>query len=265
MEAAEASPCLVEPFLKNFTVVIADSFELISEAMRLRYQVYCVERDYENPGQNPGGYERDQFDARSVHALIRHNQSGACVGSVRLILADRVDSNLPFPIESRCGGGLPPGAATRLRGVPRARLAEISRFAVTKEFRRRYTEAEHKEGISPLVKYFDPQSSAALHRRAMPYVTIGLFAAIVRLSILHGVSHWLAVMEPSLIRLLTRFGIHFDPIGPIIEYHGSRQPALATGAEVAARARRERRDVWRIVTEDGRFVPPHWPLNHEGA
>jgi N-acyl amino acid synthase of PEP-CTERM/exosortase system len=254
--AAARCTDLYEAFTANFEVLVADTPDLVTEALALRYQVYCVERGYEDPALNPGGCERDEFDRRSVHGLVHHRASGRCVGAVRLILADAAAPARAFPAEVHCKPRFYPGVAERVEAIPRLQLAEISRFAVSKDFRRRLSEAEYTHGISPHASYFDSIGTSPEHRRFMPQVTIGLFAAVVRLSATHGVTHWFAVMEPTLLRLLQRFGIYFPPIGPVVEYHGRRRPTLAIAAEVTERARHERPDVWQIVTDWGEGVPP---------
>jgi N-acyl amino acid synthase of PEP-CTERM/exosortase system len=62
------------------------------------------------------------------------------------------------------------------------------------------------------------------------------------------------VMEPTLLRLLTRLGIHFDPIGPVIDYHGRRQPCFIPLETLLPRVKRERPDVWGVITRGGQ----HW-------
>ena len=58
-------------------------------------------------------------------------------------------------------------------------------------------------------------------------------------------------MDPTLLRLLTRLGIHFDPIGPLVEYHGRRQPCYKKLTDFLERARQERPEVWEVITNDG--------------
>jgi hypothetical protein len=36
-----------------------------------------------------------------------------------------------------------------------------------------------------------------------------------------------AVMAPALLRLLERFDLRFERLGPLIHYHGERQPCIA--------------------------------------
>lgn len=62
---------------------------------------------------------------------------------------------------------------------------------------------------------------------------------VMRLSNELGLTHWCAIMEKGLLRLLERFGIHFVATGPMVEYHGMRQPCVARIDGVLARAKRE--------------------------
>ena len=56
------------------------------------------------------------------------------------------------------------------------------------------------------------------------HLPLGLIKSCVEMSVREGMTHWAAVMEPALLRLLTRLGIHFNPLGSLVEYHGRRQP-----------------------------------------
>src|SRR5690606_16878819 len=115
-----------------------------------------------------------------------------------------------FPMEEHCAEQFYAGVSERISQLPRLQIAEISRFAVNKNFRRRATEGQFVHGLSPDVSYTDSSEDAAAARRAMPQVTVGLFAAIVQLSVRENITDWFAVMEPTLLRLLGRFGIRFN-------------------------------------------------------
>jgi len=80
-------------------------------------------------------------------------------------------------------------------------------------------------------------------------VTLGLMRAIVQMSMENGITDWFAVMEPSLLRLLCRFGIYFVPIGPLVEYHGLRQPCYSDLDTLLERVRQEHYDLWEFVME----------------
>src|SRR5450631_3768723 len=71
---------------RYFTVVPADTPDLLDAAHALRYQVYCVEHAFEDPTQQSGGREWDRYDPQSVHAVLISKPGGNVVGCVRLIL-----------------------------------------------------------------------------------------------------------------------------------------------------------------------------------
>src|SRR6185295_2556773 len=80
---------LGQSFKKSFEVVPAVSAALRDEAFRIRHQVYCEELGFEP--SRPDGREADEYDAQSLHCLIRSRRSDEFVGCTRLILCRRSD------------------------------------------------------------------------------------------------------------------------------------------------------------------------------
>jgi N-acyl amino acid synthase of PEP-CTERM/exosortase system len=68
-------------------------------------------------------------------------------------------------------------------------------------------------------------------------------------------THLAAVMEPKLLRMLAAMGFHTTPIGPLVSYHGLRQPCYWRLSEAVERLRREQPDHWMVVTNAGSLVP----------
>lgn len=252
---------IAETFYRYFEVIEANTPDLVDQTYQLRYQVYCVENAFEDPASFPDHREIDEYDgSRSVYSVIRHRQQGVITATVRLVLANDADISAPFPIENNCAESFESaGLATHL--LPRAHIAEISRFAVSKNFKRRLGEAGTVAGIGPESANYtadDPSQGA----RVLPHLILGLFTAIVRMSAAKDVKVWYAVMEQPLLRLLTRFGIEFKPIGGLVDYHGLRQPCYGIINHVLAGIWEKRPDVWRMITDDGKV----WPLppNYQG-
>ena len=200
-------------------VQVADTPALVRDAHLLRHQVYCTERGYE-PGQD--GLEFDAHDDHAAHVVVRLRACGTVIGTARLILP-HADGSESFPMQ----GVVLPG---RFAALPFLQTAEVSRFAVSKE----------RRGLSP--------AAASLSRLA-------LVRGLVQLSRQRGVSHWCAVMERTLLRLLRASGIHFADMGPMVEYHGLRQPAWCELAGMLARMQAEQPEIWGFVTEHGAFAP----------
>ncbi len=241
---AGESDDLAAAYDRHFAVRSCDTPELLARAQQLRYQVYCVENPFENPADNPDGQERDGYDAHSVHSLLSHRGTGCLVGAVRLILPRAGAAERSFPMQEVCGV---PELSDPLV-FPASRAAEVSRFCVSKDFRRRLGESRYAD-----VGEEEARVRKAEERRLRPYVTLGLIRGLLRMSIDHGVRHWAIVVEPPLLRLLKTLGFVFLEIGPLVEHHGLRQPCHADLARLLEGVRRLRPDVWDVVTERGRL------------
>ena len=233
---------LTEIFEHYFEVLPADTQILLDEAYRLRYQVYCVEHAFENPNEHPDGREIDRFDAHSVHSVLFHRPTRSVVGTVRLILP----SSPELPIRDICSRSLLETARCPFEGT-----AELSRFAISKKFRRR---AEDSVGIDAAL--VDRRAiSNPMDRRVIPHMALGLMKGAVQMSRQRGITHLFAIMEPALLRLLARLGIKFEPLGPPIEYHGLRQPCFGDIAIMEGVLRASSRDTWALITDHGQLIP----------
>jgi N-acyl amino acid synthase of PEP-CTERM/exosortase system len=216
---------LLSCYREHFEVVRAETPNLLDQAYRLRYQVYCIENSYEHPDQQVDGRERDIYDARSAHALLVHKGTGAVAGTVRVILPGADAQELPLPIISVTE----PHQGERLRQLPPPQVAEISRFAISKQFRRHYLEAED--------------------RRMLRCITFGLIRGALEICRENDIQYICAVMERGLIRLLARVGLVFEHVGELIEYHGARQPCVARISQLVERSKAERTLLWRYAEQ----------------
>ncbi len=200
---------------RDFAVTVAQTPDQLEAAFRLRHQVYCIERGFE---QGAGLLETDHFDRRASHALLMQQSTGRIVGTVRVVAGSQ-GRGISLPMQHYC-------AADLFRALPMGSTGEISRFSISRDLR-----------------------DAGCASNAM--LRLGLMQGIVRLSGQMGLTHWCAVMEHTLLRLLRVSAIHFQPLGPAIEHRGLRQPSCGTIGTILSRMRRERPAVWDYVTEDG--------------
>lgn len=238
-------------FNSVFNVELAMSPEAVNEVFEVRYQVYCIDRPFEDPNCFVDKREHDRYDPRSAHALIRHRMTRDSVAAVRLVMAGDHPEQADFPMETPCVGQMDQAAQDAFAAARREQVAEISRMAVSREFRRRLNEDESTSGTSDFVCYADSENG----KRAMPYISLGLFSAILQMSVRHDITHWMAVMEPAQLRLLKRFGVEFDHVGPVMEYHGRRRPAFTEAASLIDGIKKRRPDVWSLITDGGRYLP----------
>lgn len=252
---ANTSPelSLYDAYHQYFEVIPATTRELQDEAFKLRYHVYCVEHSFENPDRYPDQREVDEYDPFSVHSLLIHKPTGTIAGTVRLVLPDSARSSAGLPIDSVCHDP----SFTSLPRELRQHMGEVSRFAVSRSFRRRIGEGGSPSGVT------DESLAAMLamrrdmkDRRLAPHITLGLIHSLVVMSAENDVLLWSSVMERALLRLLTRIGIHFTNLGPEVRYRGKRQPCFTGVAQMLAGVKRERFDVWEVVTDKGRVSIP---------
>jgi N-acyl amino acid synthase of PEP-CTERM/exosortase system len=213
---------LRENFRRWFEILPATSARLRDEAFRLRHGVYCEDLGFEP--RRADGLERDEHDPHAIHLLIRHGPSAAFVGCVRLICLPPGREMQRLPFERLCSG-LAPGAVP---DTPerRARIAEVSRLAVVRAFRRRRGEHAHPAPVS------DADFSGAPTLR-FPYVLVGLYLGVVAAAMLHGIQRLFVLTEPRLGEHLHRLGLRVIRIGPPVEHRGPRVPSMIDVAPVA--------------------------------
>ncbi|ESQ11161.1 MAG TPA: PEP-CTERM/exosortase system-associated acyltransferase [Chromatiaceae bacterium] len=228
---------------------IGSNPKLLDEALGLRFQVYCIEHAYEEPSEFPDQKETDIYDRRSHHSLLIHRPTGLAAGTVRLIRPNPSNPMGSLPIETLCEQ--PELYDESL--LPRETIAEVSRFAVSKAFRRRLEDAPTPTGVGP--DWREPEKKEELRR--VPHLSLGLVQAMVCTSAQEGLTHWVAEMEPALLRMYSRLGVHWTKLGQMIEFHGKRQPCYTKLDEMLQRAKRERADIWELITDGGRCMPPN--------
>src|SRR5258705_1253104 len=134
---------LLRLFDFHFKAIDATGTDLITIAHRIRYQVYCVEHAFECEADHPDGLERDAFDGHAAHGLLFDRASHSAVGTVRLILPlhDRIGES--FAIQRICNHPALNGGSVTL---PLHSTAEVSRFSISKRYRRRGTDVLQGDG-----------------------------------------------------------------------------------------------------------------------
>lgn len=214
--------------MQGIHVDVADTPAAILEAQALRHQVFCLERGIftAEAGQTS---ELDEFDARSRHVVIRDTTAGAVVATARVVAGSSAAKGLSLPMQRFCSPAI-------FHQLPMDTVGEISRFAISKQFR---------TGVSA----------------SGPLIRLALLKGILRVSGDMGLTHWCALMEPTLLRLLAATGVHFAPLGPMVDAYGRRQPSVAAITFALAQGRRQKPDYYFMVSD----TLPYGPLRQERA
>lgn len=246
---------LIAAFDEYFRLVAADSPQLLHEVFRLRYEIYCEETHLCDRSLFPKQLESDGYDRRSVHILLQHRLSGYYVGTVRLVLPDPANLEEPFPTEE-----LAP-FDRGFAGVPRElrrHAAEISRLAMLSRF------PHHQARRTP--RYSAPGAVDKEYVRSclrFPQPLLALAVGIVHLSVEHDITHWYAIMTPSLDRLLSHFSLHLRVVGPAFDLYGRRRAHFDSVKNVLDKAYCRYPEVWELITDRGRLFPA--PSRPEGV
>ena len=233
-DLTQADDSLLRRFNAHFYTETAYTPAQIREAQRVRYQVYCIENPLEQP--NPDGIESDSFDAHSVHSLLVYRAAAKALGTVRLILPISGEAEHSFPMQDVLGAS----AARDFRKLPLHSSAEVSRFSISRQFRRTAESCQDAE--------------AEFISVSGPLMRLGLIQSLVRMSLEYGITHWCAMMEPTLLRMLAAMAIRFRAVGPLVEFHGLRQPCYCNLADILEAVRRERPAFWSVLTDGGALL-----------
>lgn len=183
---------------------------------RLRYQVYCIERGFLDPQDYPDQRERDAYDDHSLHFGL-YTLARELAGSMRLVRG-RLEE---LPVAEHCE--LSPATRDALASLPQ--VAEVSRVAVSRNFRRRRGDGFYSMQVAP------PRPSlprgditAVSDQRASPPFVLHLYREAYQACRRLGINFLLAAVERPLARLLNSVGFTFEQIGPEVDYYGPVAP-----------------------------------------
>jgi N-acyl amino acid synthase of PEP-CTERM/exosortase system len=225
---------LRDSFRRWFEIVPAVTESLKDEAYRLRHSVYCEDLGFEPPSSD--FREVDEFDANSSHLLIRHLSTGEFVGCVRLVRLPPGSPLERLPLERTCGGKLAAGAIPADASA-RQHIAEVSRLAIARTFRRRRGEAKQAAPLSD-------ESFQAGPIARFPYPLTGLYLGVIATASLEGLTKLFVLTEPRLAHHLGKLGLPIAQIGPPLEHRGLRVPSMI--------------EVEPVVSEMGRIWKPFY-------
>ena len=193
------------------SIEIASSNAAVEDALRVRHQVYAMERGYEQ--QDARGIETDSYDVHSMHVLLRIRGCNTPIGASRLILPR--PGNNSFPMQDVCD-------ISTIGSVPLSTCGEVSRLSLIR-------------------------TRGHLPPEAFVFSRLMLYRGLLAVTRASGTTHWVAVMEKVLIRLLAGAAINFKPFGPPVEYHGLRQPVWSDVEGVLSVMRKEQPATWAFV------------------
>ncbi|GAA0369842.1 hypothetical protein GCM10009092_37650 [Bowmanella denitrificans] len=209
---------VAENFDKYFAIKFVNTDALRKESYRIRHSVYCDEMGWLASSED--GLETDECDAYSFSLLLEHKRTGVYAGTVRLVIppVTNPEKKLPFELHGLEHVQKDVIDSTKLS---RGTFGEISRLAVSRDFRRR--EGEQKQAfVINEMRGAKKEKFAEEERRNFPNIAIGLYLGIIALENMCNHSQMFVVVEPRLKKRLQRLGLEFIQCGEEHFYHGIR-------------------------------------------
>ncbi len=253
----------------SFRVSCVTDEKDLKKVFKLRYKVYCEEWGFEKPEKYPDRLETDEFDKNAIHFAVK-NIDERIVATIRLIL----HSSEGFPAEKYCDVNADENK------LPRESIAEISRLAISREYRRRsedkyiYGPDEDRRSIGTFKtpynhqhskgrfrrnedrykgsKYDNGRSKGGMQndRRNRHELVTCLYKAVYHESKRRNLTHWYAVMTKGLVILLGRYGFRFNEVGDPVDYHGIRTPYLGEIQKIEQEVFNSNPSVYEEFTKD---------------
>ncbi len=235
-------------FSRYFQIVPAWCEELREEAYRIRHQVYCRELGWEPVRSD--GRETDEYDSHAIQLLIRAQATDTYVGCVRLIRTDPEDPDRPLPFEKSCAHTLDRRICDPSR-LPRERIAEVSRLAVTAPYRRRKGESGRHVSV-------EQADFNAANKPRFLYAPVALYLASLELARLQEVDTLFTLTEPRLASHFGRLGARITAIGSPVEHRGARIPSMMQVNDIVSHMPRLFRPLYNIIAEEVGRCPVSW-------
>lgn len=246
-QASSAMHLLAHDFYTMFDVVPALTDELKEEAHQLRYRIFCQQEEgYEDPSRYPDGKERDRFDSRTDHVLLRFKPTGQAFGVIRIIYPDADNLADSFPIQTLMREEDTP----LLQGEATQHMVEYSRLGIADDTRREikaYLETPEASSLTSQFKALRPEQSRLL----LSMAPLGLFRGAFELTLSHNIVTGVSVMTPHHRERLSKIGMVWHRLGEDREFHGVRTPFQFNIREIFENCRQHHPQIWHVVSPNG--------------
>ncbi len=230
---------LAHGFRRYFRIDTALDEALHDDVYRIRHEVYCEDLGFEPI--RPNGRETDVYDAHSIHCLLRTvDAPHERVGCARLVLTNPHSPRDPLPFEYACAEALDRSIIDPA-SLPRDRIAEVSRLAVRRTYRRRKGEAHST------VNRIEDDDFGTKAQPRFPYIPVSLYMGSIAIAARQGIDTLFVLTEPRLASHFAKLGVTITRIGGPIEHRGTRIPSMIDVQEVIANMRTLMKPLWREV------------------
>jgi len=207
-------------FDENFRVCFADTSFGVALHQRIRYQVFCLDKGFEDPSAFSTAQETDAWDDQSAHFVVQNKKTLQWVAATRIVLPKR---GRPLPVDSL-------GAFDRHRlDPPLTRVGEISRFCIIPN----KAQVDADPGIPPQPNSLQAWGIGAIGRSQQFEVTLGMIRTLIIFSLKRDLVDCVMLITDAFARLLRKLGVTLRQVGPVTEHRGMRTAYLVDMRESA--------------------------------
>lgn len=210
------TPPIFPTLNSSFRICIAISDAEKLAVYQFRHAIYCEELGYEP--YNRVRIEMDEHDEHAIHVMAIDKASGHILGVTRLVTLTAAPQQ-PLPMEIVCLRSF------ASKGTARSQMAEVSRFAITPQMRRR-----HGEQSQPVDLQDSDFGGKGLKR--FPALKAALFVGAVAVAAQLGLERLLMLTTPNLARYIRMMGAPLECLGEGVAWHGERRPYAVMVAEI---------------------------------
>lgn len=214
-----------QKFYDHFTAGQATTSKQKNQCHRVRYDVYCEQQGLLTT-VNKERLERDGLDAQANHNLICYTSTQTAVATSRLLFDD-------MPIYTYVDNALLP---------QKEHCVELSRYCV-----------DHVKmgSIIESIKTLNPELGLKLKRLGVLVLSSALMKLNMAKCLNEGRPYLLGITEQRLIKKMNILGLTMEPIGPEVEYLGTRQPFLFSIEKTFDQMKKRNTDLWCFLTNKG--------------
>ncbi|HHI75653.1 MAG TPA: PEP-CTERM/exosortase system-associated acyltransferase [Gammaproteobacteria bacterium] len=200
-------------FDDKFRVCFADTPHGLELHQRIRYQVFCLEKGFEDPAAFSRERETDAWDDQAAHFVVQDKRSGQWVAATRVVLPH---PSRKLPVETLQSIEPP------IELPPDARVGEISRFCIINA--KEIEVAPVSVAVQDELARWDIGSVASRERFE---VILGMLRAVAIFSLKRDIDYCYMLITPPFVRLLRKLGVVLHQAGAPVEYRGKRSPYMA--------------------------------------
>lgn len=197
-------------FDETFRVCFADTPFGVALHQRIRYQIFCLDKGFEDPGAFSTSQETDAWDDRAAHFIVQNKNTRQWVAATRLVLPKR---GLALPADAL--GALD----RRLLDAPGTPVGEISRFCVIGNRSR----VDVSPGTEPEPNSLAAWGIGAIGRNQQFEVTLGMIRALGIYALKRDINCIMLITD-AFARMLRTLGVILRQVGPAVEHRGTRTP-----------------------------------------